>query len=295
MREFNLRNYALLVNEALERYLPGSRENPPAIHEAMRYSVFAGGKRLRPALGYVSHEMFGGNPRDFSPAAAAIECIHTYSLIHDDLPSMDNDDLRRGKPTNHKVFGEAIAILAGDALLTLAFELMTNHLTDKFSSTRILQSTAELAIACGTYGLIGGQVVDLLSEGKEIAHPQQTLEYIHAHKTGALITAAIRCGGILAGATEDELLALTRYGSYLGLGFQIRDDILDCVGEEKSIGKTRGKDKASGKHTYVSVFGVDGAEQQVKRCLDACMSALEPLNDTAALRQIAHMCLNRNA
>ena len=295
MKSFNLKEYTLLVNEALERFIPGPKEYPATIHEAMRYSVFAGGKRFRGVLGLVAHEMFGGNPRHFLAAAAAIECIHTYSLIHDDLPAMDDDDFRRGKPSSHKIYGEAIAILAGDALLTLAFELMTHHLTEHFTSTKILHATAELAIASGTYGLVGGQTMDLLAEGKEVPNPEKTLEYIHTHKTGALITAALRTGAILAGATKDELAGLTRYGHYLGLAFQIRDDILDHVGEESKLGKTTGKDASSGKLTYVSVHGLAQAHEQLDKCYKASILALEPLNRTDYLQEIAHLCVHRES
>ncbi|MDP3487775.1 MAG: polyprenyl synthetase family protein [Bacillota bacterium] len=293
MRDFNLSKYTLLVNEALQTYLPNTNEFPPTIHEAMRYSVLAGGKRLRPSLAIASHEMFGGNAISFLPAAAAIELIHTYSLIHDDLPSMDNDDYRRGKPTNHKVFGEAVAILAGDALLTLAFELMTDKLVDQYSATRVLQSTAELASASGTNGLIGGQVVDVLSESTEVSNKPQTLDYIHAHKTGSLIAASLRIGAILAGATKQELASITRYASYLGLGFQIRDDILDVVGNERDLGKTIGKDQKAKKLTYVSVYGLENAEERAKKCFESCLTALDALGGSEPLRQAADLCINR--
>lgn len=293
MRDFDLSHYTLLVNGALEAYLPNINEFPPTIHEAMRYSVLAGGKRLRPSLAIVAHEMFGGNAMSFLPAAAAIELIHTYSLIHDDLPAMDNDDYRRGKLTNHKVFGEAIAILAGDALLTLAFELMTHKLVDQYSATRVLQSTAELAFASGTNGLIGGQVVDILSESAEVNNPTQTLDYIHAHKTGSLIAASLRIGAILAGATGKELASMTRYAAYLGLGFQIRDDILDVVGNEKDLGKTIGKDQQAKKLTYVSVYGLQGAEERARKCYESCQTALDNLGNSETLRQAADLCINR--
>lgn len=294
MKAFDLRHYSLLVNEALETYLPRENEYPATIHEAIRYSVFAGGKRLRPSLALASHEMFGGNAMNFLPAAAAIECIHTYSLIHDDLPAMDNDDYRRGRLTSHKVFGEAIAILAGDALLTLAFELMTHRLPEHYSSSKVLQGTAELAFASGTYGLVGGQVVDILSENREAPNPAQTLDYIHAHKTGALITSALRIGAILAGATKHELGLLTRYATNLGLGFQIRDDILDATASSEKLGKTAGKDQTAGKLTYVSVYGLHGAEERVRKCHEACLAALESLWGSEPLRQAADLCLNRS-
>ena len=295
MREFNLKSYAQLTNEALELYLPSPKDHPGIIHEAMRYSVLAGGKRPRPTLGFIAHEMFGGNVRSFQPAAAALECLHTYSLIHDDLPSMDNDDVRRGKPTCHRMYGEAVAILAGDALLTLAFELMTLRLKDHFTATKVLQATGELAVACGTYGLVGGQTVDVLAEGQEVPNPEQTVEYIHTHKTGALITASLRTGALLAGATKTELAALSRFGHYLGLCFQIRDDILDHVGEDAKVGKTLGKDKKSGKLTYVSVYGLGKAQEHLQRCHAACESSLKPLRETDSLLAMAALAVERDS
>lgn len=283
MKRFELARYKLLVDEALETFLPRDSEHPAVIHQAMRYSVFPGGKRLRPALALAVHEMFGGNPAHFLPAAAAIECVHTYSLIHDDLPAMDNDDYRRGRLTTHKVYGEAMAILAGDAMLTLAFELMTNRLAEYYSAASVLKSTAELALSAGTYGLVGGQVVDIWATKREVPNPTQTLEYIHAHKTGALITVAVRIGAILAGATKNELTHITRFATHLGLGFQIRDDILDAQESE------------SGKLTYVSLLGLPGAEDKVRRSYEACLAALEPLGGSFPLQQAADLCLNRNS
>ncbi len=295
MRDFNLKSYAGLANEALEQYIPSAKDHPGIIHEAMRYSVFAGGKRLRPTLGFITHEMFGGSVRNFQPAAAALECLHTYSLIHDDLPAMDDDEFRRGKPTCHRMYGEAVAILAGDALLTLAFELMTLRLRETFTATQVLQATAELAVACGTYGLIGGQTVDILAEGQEVPNPELTVEYIHTHKTGALITASLRTGAMLAGATRDELAALSRFGHYLGLCFQIRDDILDHTGDQAKVGKTLGKDKKSGKLTYVSVYGLEKAEEQLRKCHVACESALKPLRETDSLLAVAALAVERDS
>ncbi|MBT9134063.1 MAG: Farnesyl diphosphate synthase [Firmicutes bacterium] len=283
MKRFDLARYKALVDEALEIFLPGESEHPATIHQAMRYSLFPGGKRLRPSLALAVHEMFGGNPAHFLPAAAAVECVHTYSLVHDDLPVMDNDDYRRGRLTTHKVYGEAMAILAGDALLTLAFELMTHRLTEYYSAARVLNSTAELAFSAGTYGLVGGQVVDILATNREITNPVPTLEYIHAHKTGALITVAARIGAILAGATKSELTHITRYATQLGLGFQIRDDILDAQESE------------TGKLTYVSIYGLQGAEEKVRRCFESCLAALEPLAGNFALQQAADLCLNRKS
>ena len=294
MKVFDLKHYNLLVNEALELYLPAEKEHPSTIHAAMRYSVFGGGKRLRPAMVIATHEMFGGRAANIMPAAAAVECIHTYSLVHDDLPAMDDDDFRRGRASCHKVFGEAIAILTGDALLTLAFELMVNRLPEFHSASKVLQATAELALAAGTYGLVGGQVVDILSENKELALPLPTLEYIHSHKTGALLTASVRVGAILAGAVENELNLLTRYAAHLGLGFQIRDDILDATRNTADLGKTAGKDNKAGKLTYVTVLGVAGAEEKLRKCHAACYDALSALGGSEMLRQAADICLTKN-
>jgi len=281
MRHFDLNHYTLMVNEALESYLPGDREFPTIIHEAMRYSVISGGKRLRPALALATHEMLGGKALTFLPAAAAIECIHAYSLVHDDLPAMDDDDFRRGKPSCHKKFGEAIAILTGDALLTLSFELMVNRLPEFHSASRVLQATAELALAAGTYGLIGGQVVDILSENREFSSPLPTLEYMHTHKTGALFTAAVRMGAIMAGTVKEELEALTRYATSLGFGFQIRDDILDANTGENQKGKL----------TYVAVMGLRGSEERLRRCHEDCYDALKVFGSSNILRQAADVCL----
>jgi len=294
VKVFDLKHYNLLVNEALDLYLPAEKEHPATIHAAMRYSVFGGGKRLRPAMVIATHEMFGGRAANILPAAAAVECIHTYSLVHDDLPAMDDDDFRRGRASCHKVFGEAIAILTGDALLTLAFELMVNRLPEFHSASKVLQATAELALAAGTYGLVGGQVVDILSENKELALPLPTLEYIHSHKTGALLTASVRVGAILAGAVDSELALLTRYGAHLGLGFQIRDDILDATRSTADLGKTAGKDNKTGKLTYVTVLGVAGAEEKLKKCHSACYDALSALGGSEMLRQAADICLTKN-
>ncbi|MDP3058162.1 MAG: polyprenyl synthetase family protein, partial [bacterium] len=259
MNEFNLARYSRLVDEELERSLPLGKEHPAIIHEAMRYSIFAGGKRLRPALALLTHETFGGDVKSIMPAAAALECIHTYSLIHDDLPAMDNDDYRRGKLTCHKVFGEAIAILAGDALLALGFELMARGSNQHFITTRVIQCLSELAQATGSSGLVGGQVVDIMSTSLDVTNEAATVDYIHVHKTGSLITSSVRIGAILAGASEQELGAVTRYAYYLGLGYQICDDILDAEGSSAALGKKAQKDHLANKLTYVSVYGIEGA------------------------------------
>src|SRR5579872_1344448 len=228
------------VDAALDRWVPPEPENPSTIHRAMRYSLFAGGKRLRPLLAIAAADAVSDAPSGVESAACALELIHTYSLIHDDLPALDNDDLRRGRPTCHKVFGDAMAILAGDALLTLAFEVLAR--LDCVDAERRVQLVYELSTASGTVGgMIGGQVNDLEGEGKfPTAH---LLESIHRAKTGALLRASVRMGAIYAGAAEDELTALSEYGEHIGLAFQIVDDILDVEESSEALGKTAGKDQ----------------------------------------------------
>lgn len=259
---------AELINGALDLLLPPSSTYPFQIHEAMRYSVFAGGKRLRGALAAAVAEVLGTDQQKVLPAAAALEMIHTYSLIHDDLPAMDDDDYRRGKPTCHKVYGEAVAILAGDALLTLAFGTLSRLQEEGFDSDVVLSVIQEVHFAAGSQGLIGGQVVDLDSEGVKVS--KETLEYIHNHKTGALFSAAVRCGALLSGADDQELQALSEYAEAFGLAFQITDDLLDLMGDQKLLGKKPGSDLAKKKATYPELFGADQAmklaEDQVKKC-----------------------------
>lgn len=272
-----LRKRAALVDEALESLLPASDAYPPLIHQAMRYSVMAGGKRLRPVLVMAGAEAVGGQAADVLTAACAFELIHTYSLIHDDLPAMDNDDYRRGKLTNHKVYGEAAAILAGDALLTLAFKLLAES---KGTPENILQVIKEAATGAGTFGLIGGQVVDTLSEDSEF--DEATLEYIHRNKTGALYKVSVRAGAILSGARDEQLAALTTYAENLGLAFQIKDDILDIEGDEKKIGKPVGSDVKNKKATYPALFGL---EESRARALQAAERALVSLQTFGAEAQ----------
>jgi len=263
-----------LVDEALDAYLPPADRHPAVIHEALRYSVFAGGKRLRPALTLAAAAVAGCPEQKVLPAACAIELIHTYSLIHDDLPAMDNDDLRRGKPTSHRVFGEAVAILAGDALFSLAFELLTRGGREAgLEATRILQVVEEIAAACGTAGLIGGQVLDVQAAGRQIAPAE--LEFIHRAKTGALFRAAVRAGAILGGADPDTLRRLTVFGEYFGLAFQITDDLLDVTGDAETLGKPVGSDARNHKHTYVSLFGEHEARRRARQ---ACAEAVEALS-----------------
>jgi len=281
------------VDEALERWVPGDHEFPPQVHQAMRYSLFAGGKRLRPILALAAAETVGGRIADALPLACSLELIHTYSLIHDDLPSMDDDDLRRGKPTSHKVFGEALAILAGDALLTEAFHLLTRpDLMRDVSPRRRLRAINQVARAAGSYGMVGGQVMDIASQGQEIeAH---LLEYIHSHKTGALIAASVCAGAIIGGASPSQYKALNRYGEKLGLAFQVIDDLLDVQGEEKKLGKAVGKDQAKGKATYPALFGIAESRRMAEVLVEEALGRLQLFNGRAnPLREIARFILKR--
>jgi geranylgeranyl diphosphate synthase type II len=265
-----------VVEDALHRALPEETAWPATIHRAVRYSLFAGGKRLRPLLVLASAEASGGGG-DALPLACAVEMIHTYSLVHDDLPAMDDDDLRRGKPTSHKVYGEAIAILAGDALLTRAFHLMAEIPPDADAEAvrRRVAATAALGEAAGTTGLIGGQVMDLESEGKAIDGPG--LERLHRAKTGALLGACVRGGALLAGAPPDAWAALGAYADAIGLAFQVVDDVLDATADDAALGKTAGKDARAGKATYVSVHGLDGARRIAASLLAQAHAAIAPL------------------
>lgn len=283
-----------LINTALDKFLPPVSMYPLSIHEAMRYSLFAGGKRLRGALTLATAEMLGQSQERVLPAAAALEVIHTYSLIHDDLPAMDDDAFRRGQPTCHRVFGEAIAILAGDALLTLAFEILCRLQVEGFGSDLVLRVIEEVAVAAGTKGLIGGQVVDIESEGKKIDVDQ--LEYIHLHKTGALFRAAVRIGALLAGVGERELSALTDYAVAFGLAFQITDDILDVTGDETLLGKSVNRDIAMQKSTYPGIFGLERAKQMASIQVNKAVQSLEIFGSKAEfLRDAALYLLQRKS
>lgn len=281
------------TDEAIPRFLPEKDGYPQSIHKSMHYSLFAGGKRLRPSLLIASAEAVGGNRSDVLPFAVAVEFLHTYTLIHDDLPALDNDSLRRGKPTNHKVFGEAIAILAGDALLTQAFVLMTNpFLMEATSHINILRASQEIAKAMGSTGVIGGQVVDLESEGKEI--DASTLEYIHIYKTGFFFKACVRAGAILSGASHSQLGALSRYGAHIGLAFQIIDDILDIVGDKKELGKDIGSDINKDKATYPALFGLEDSKKKAESLVDEALECLEEFDERAdPLREIARFFVQR--
>jgi geranylgeranyl diphosphate synthase type II len=281
-----------LVDAALQRLLPTGETPPKSIHAAMRYSVFAGGKRIRPILCLESARIFGSSVAAALYPGCAIEFIHTYSLIHDDLPALDNDDLRRGKPTCHKKFGEAIAILAGDALLTLAFE--TIGATPVDSALRVKMLT-EVAKSAGTVnGMVGGQVADLEAEGKE-AGPE-TLEYIHRAKTAALIRASVAAGAICAGAGEADVARLLHFGETIGWAFQVTDDILDVEESSAALGKTAGKDIAQQKATYPSVFGLERSHQIANELSSQAIADLEPYGESAArLREIAEFLVHRRA
>ncbi len=283
------------VDSALERYLPKKEDLTSNLHKAMQHSVFAGGKRIRPILSIASFETAGGKGERILPFACALEMIHTYSLIHDDLPAIDNDDYRRGKPTCHKVFGEAIAILAGDGLLTEAFRLMTNQHAEEGSSSDevlVLDLIHEVAQAAGVLGMVGGQAVDIESEGKAVDLP--TVQYIHTHKTGAMILASVRVGAKLGGAQGAALKALTRYGESLGLAFQIADDILNVEGKAALMGKKTGSDLSKGKATYPSVLGVEESKMRSKELVEMAVDALKQLGPEAdPLREIARFIIAR--
>ena len=283
------------VDKALEVVLPGESTLPASLHKAMRYSIFAGGKRIRPILMIAACEAVGGDPARVMSAACAMEMIHTYSLIHDDLPAMDDDDFRRGRPTNHKVFGEATAILAGDALLTEAFILLSNPEANREIDPEIIRRVVHTIARCaGSLGMVGGQVVDMESEGKKIDFP--TLEYIHTHKTGALILASIQAGALIGGADDRAFAALTRYGEAAGLAFQVADDILDVVGDQAQLGKDVGSDQARGKATYVALLGLEEARRRALELRDMALTALDALGEPAEpLRSIASYIVDRSS
>jgi len=285
-----LNNFVAQTEQALDKLLPPTDTRPARIHEAMRYSLQAGGKRLRPALVLAAAELFPGNNKsDPLPAVVAIECVHTYSLIHDDLPCMDNDDLRRGRPTCHKKFDEATALLAGDALLTYAFEILSRH----YPAQPGFALVRELSDAAGSQRLIGGQMQDLLSEKKADATASE-LEFIHLNKTAAMIEAALVMGGLTAGANEAALGDLRRFGRELGLTFQIVDDILDATADSATLGKTAGKDAKAGKTTFVKLHGLDGARDHARRHTEAALATLNALpGDTTFLRQLVDAMLKR--
>ena len=279
------------VDHALDQFLPKESARPATIHKAMRYSLFAGGKRLRPILCLAAAEACGGKPDAAMPLACAMECIHTYSLIHDDLPSMDNDDFRRGRPTCHKVFGDGIAVLAGDALLTIAFEIAVTALPTRRYDTR--QIIHEIADAAGSRKLIAGQVADLEAEGQRIT--RAGLRYIHENKTAAMLTASVRLGAMSANATTQRLAAITAFGAALGLAFQVIDDILDVTQTSEKLGKSAGKDIAAQKATYPAVIGLEKSRKEAQRLTREAHTALAPFGSRAAtLRLLADYLLARD-
>lgn len=281
------------IETLLNEYMPKEEGYQETIMKAMNYSLKAGGKRLRPILTLESCKIVGGNEEDAIPFAMAIEMIHTYSLIHDDLPALDNDDLRRGKPTNHKVFGEAMATLAGDALLNYAFEVMLSSSIDKKDSNKYLKAINEVAKHAGIYGMIGGQVVDVESENKII--DKDKLDFIHLNKTAAMIVGCMRAGAIVGGATEEELEKVTKYGRNIGLSFQIVDDILDITGDEVKLGKPIGSDIENHKSTYPSLLGLEKSREIARQLIEEGKSSIDGLSsEIDFLNQLGDYIISRD-
>ena len=293
--QFNLQQFLATrtktVNAALDKFLPSDKTRPVTIHKAMRYSLFAGGKRMRPALCLAAAAACGGREADALPLACAVECIHTYSLIHDDLPAMDNDDFRRGKPTNHKVFGDGIAVLAGDALLTQAFEIAAQVKGwPRYPHQTIV---LEIAKASGSLQLVAGQVADLEGEGKKLFVNE--LRYIHERKTSALLCCSVRLGGMSANCTAAQLKALTDFGYHVGLAFQVIDDILDVTQTSEQLGKTAGKDTRSQKATYPAIVGLEKSRQIAEQLTAKAFAALKVFKGRAiALEALAEFLLKRD-
>jgi farnesyl diphosphate synthase len=283
------------VEAALDRFLPAERTHPAKLHQAMRYSVLSGGKRVRPLLVYAAGNALSAEPAALDAAACAVECIHAYSLVHDDLPAMDDDDLRRGKPTCHKAFGEATAILAGDALQSMAFCILAHADMSQLSAARRLKMIELLAQASGSRGMIGGQVLDLAAIGAELDIAE--LEDMHVHKTGALIRAAVLLGAFCAGELPDAAFkALDRYGKYVGLAFQVQDDILDVTGSTADLGKQAGADQALNKPTYPSLLGLKGARERARELHEAAIASLADMDQRAdPLRWLSAYIVNRGA
>jgi geranylgeranyl diphosphate synthase type II len=293
--QFNLTQFLATrteaVNRALDQFLPSEKTRPTTIHKAMRYSLFAGGKRMRPALCLAAAQACGGREADALPLACAVECIHTYSLIHDDLPAMDNDDFRRGKPTNHKIFGDGIAVLAGDALLTQAFEIAAQAKGWPRYPHRDL--ILEIAKASGSLQLVAGQVADLEGEGKKISASE--LRYIHERKTSALLCCSVRLGGMSANCSSAQLRALTDFGYHVGLAFQVIDDILDVTQTSEQLGKTAGKDTRSQKATYPAIVGLEKSRKIAEQLTTKAFSALRTFKGRAvALEALAEFLLKRD-
>ncbi len=282
-----------LIDQELDLLLPPEDTFPQSIHKAMRYSVFAGGKRLRPILCVEAGRLLGSDGRSLLRIASTLELVHTYSLIHDDLPALDNDDLRRGKPTCHRAFGESTAILTGDALLTLTYEVLAEPgLT---SAECQLQIINELAHATGTReGMVAGQVLDLETTNQAV--DAATLELIHSAKTGAFLCAAVRCGAIFAGATETDLERITTYGRKIGLAFQIADDLLDVLGSSDTLGKTAGKDDEQCKATYPALYGIEESRRKATQLIQEACESLEPYGKAASkLQELAYFLIERTA
>ncbi len=293
---FDLKSYLYRqrhsIDRALDACLPAGQQGPAGLHESIRYSVLAPGKRLRPTLVIAGAEAVGGNLNDVMPTACALECIHAFSLIHDDLPCMDNDDYRRGRLTNHKVYGEALALLAGDALLALAFQLIADNVSTA-PADRVLPTLRLVAEASGTWGMVGGQVVDMESQGREVT--PETLCYIHAHKTGALLTASVLAGAMLSGASEDQITPLRQFGTHIGLAFQIADDILDVTGDEALLGKPVGSDVERDKATYPRLYGLDESRRRAQEEVETAVVALQTFDAHAEpLRAIARYIVERD-
>lgn len=277
-----LSQYVARVEQALETHLPAATTRPQRLHEAMRYSMQAGGKRLRPVLVLAASELFGADKERAVAAAVAIECLHTYSLIHDDLPSMDNDDLRRGRPTAHKAFDEATALLAGDALLTQAFILLSSHYSAEPALANAL--TRELSDAAGSRRLIGGQMEDLLAEKRANA-TSDDLEFIHLNKTAAMIEAALAMGGAIGGASDEQIAQLHTAGRHVGLAFQIIDDVLDATADSATLGKTAGKDAKADKTTFVKLYGLDTSRGLARKHSESAVDALRKVGGNVEFLQ----------
>ena len=296
MTNVGLASFSTKYKQLVEGYLRDSvseLSSPSILKEAMLYSLEAGGKRIRPLLLFATIEAFGKKGEIGLEAAAAIEMIHTYSLIHDDLPSMDNDDLRRGKPTNHKVFGEAHAILAGDALLTYSFQVISKASSEQIPVEVKLQLIMELAKASGAEGMVGGQVADMDGEGKSLN--LEELEYIHIHKTGKLLAYSVVAGALIAGANDQQIDKFSSFAHHLGLAFQIRDDILDLEGDEEIIGKKVGSDEQNNKSTYPSLLTLEGARQSLENHISLAKETLNSMGlETELLREITDLVANRN-
>ncbi|GAA0091642.1 MULTISPECIES: polyprenyl synthetase family protein [Paraclostridium] len=287
-----LKNRVVNIEDLLNEYMPKVEGYQKTIFDSMNYSLKAGGKRLRPILTLEACKLVGGNEKDAYPFAVAIEMIHTYSLIHDDLPALDNDDLRRGRKTNHKVYGEAMAILAGDGLLNYAYEIMLRESLSKGEPEKYLKAINEIAKASGIYGMIGGQVVDIESEGKSI--DMEKLDFIHMNKTAAIIIGCMRAGAIIGGASEEELENVTKYAKNIGLSFQIVDDILDIVGDEAKLGKKVGSDIDNEKSTYPSLIGLEKSKETANKLIAEAKMSIDYINkDSEFLNNLADYIVDR--